>query len=66
MPWTEEQLEEIYPEPDGYIAVKYRRPNGSDCYFGPFTTMDELLGWADTVGLQVAIIPLYKTVDWRR
>lgn len=67
MPWSKETLEQIYPKPEGYILVHYRRPMGSDCYFGPFATVQEYKDWSrEHKDVSAVVIPLYKTVDWRR
>lgn len=67
MPFSEQTLQEIYPEPDGWIAIIYRRPNGNDLYFGPFTSLDDARNWCqENLPGGAALIPVYKTIDWRR
>jgi hypothetical protein len=66
MPWTDAQLEEIYPEPGGWMAVHYRQPMGNDCYFGPFPTKQAAMAFCAEHKLTASLTPLYLSVDWRR
>jgi len=61
---TDQERQERLDAATGWIAVHYRQPNGSDCYFGPFATDAEATQWLEEQGVDAVLIPLYRHVDW--
>jgi hypothetical protein len=69
---SKERAQEVTPlcGEDGWILVHHRQPNGSDLYFGPFMSYEEMVQWQLRVGhghhVTAVRHPVYKTVDWSR
>jgi hypothetical protein len=65
--WSQETLNEIYPEPDGYCIIHHRAAGSSTCTFGPFKTVEAAEEWlTEHPDVSAYLTPLYLTVDWRR